>query len=296
MERCVFKNKNLEIHIDLPKYGYQQTRFDWTGKIVKVKFQDILISSTERINDYDITIFGKGFYNEFGIEHPIGYEEANPNGWFHKIGVGALQRDNKPYDFSKLYAVRPLDFEMQTTSNKLIINCQSDLINGYAYQLKKEIELLEDGWRVQYDLHNTGEKIIQTDEYNHNFVAINQEFIGENYILKFPFEIQPTLFEETVNPDNKVNIGERIFNFKGEHNNPFFFSNLSGGKMANASWELINTQHNISLSEIGNFQTKKINLWGWKHVISPELFFEISLPPNQSVQWSRTYQIKKIKY
>ena len=42
------KNKNFEILIDLPNENYNFTRFDWTGKIVKVKFQNILISCNER--------------------------------------------------------------------------------------------------------------------------------------------------------------------------------------------------------------------------------------------------------
>ena len=57
----ILKNKNLEIHIDLPSEGYQQIRFDWTGKIVKVKFQNILVSGLEH-NDGDENC-GKGFLN-----------------------------------------------------------------------------------------------------------------------------------------------------------------------------------------------------------------------------------------
>ena len=39
----ILKNKNLEIHIDLPGENYNLSRFDWTGKIVKVKFQNIYL-------------------------------------------------------------------------------------------------------------------------------------------------------------------------------------------------------------------------------------------------------------
>ena len=48
------------------------------------------------------------------------------------------------------------------------------------------------------------------------------------------------------------------------------------------------------MSETGSFQTNRINLWGWKHVISPELYFDISIRPGQVAQWSRTYNVFKI--
>lgn len=47
----------------------------------------------------------------------------------------------------------------------------------------------------------------------------------------------------------------------------------------------------MSLSEIGSFQTDNINLWGWSHVISPELFFQIDVAPGKSISWSRSYQV-----
>jgi len=42
-----------------------------------------------------------------------------------------------------------------------------------------------------------------------------------------------------------------------------------------AFWELINTKNKIGISETGSFNTTRVNLWGWKHVISPELFYDI---------------------
>ena len=41
---------------------------------------------------------------------------------------------------------------------------------------------------VKYYLENTGEKDIITDEYTHNFIAINKDLIGTNYLIKFPFQ------------------------------------------------------------------------------------------------------------
>lgn len=289
----ILKSKNLEIHIDAPSENYQNTRFDWTGKIVEVKFENTSFSSREQKGNSNEHTFGKGFYNEFGIDTPLGFEEADIGCWFHKIGVGALKKTHKEYSFGEKYEIKPATFKVTEESNKLILTCQSTIINGYGYCLKKNIEVVDNSFTIHYNLENTGEKAIITDEYVHNFIAIKKELIGPHYRLKFPFQLQPALFEETVNPEQKVVIGQKDVQFNRSPTEPFFFSQLSGSKEVAAAWELIHLDHKIGISESGNFQTNKVNLWGSEHVISPELFFNIHIPPSQSIQWSRHYKVFK---
>jgi len=291
----ILKNENLEIHIDLPNENYNFSRFDWTGKIVEVKFQNIHLSSVERTDCKNENSFGKGLYNEFGIDTALGFDDTDIGGWFHKIGVGLLKKDDSQYLFTKNYDIKPAEFEIIAESNKILILCKSKSVNGYSYLLKKEVELHKNTFTIKYYLHNTGEKDIITDEYIHNFTAINKDLIGTNYLLKFPFQLKPELFKETVNPERKVDIGQNEINFNSSTNEQFFFSNISGNENVNAEWELINLKSNIGISETGSFQTNKVNLWGWKHVISPELFFNIFIKPDQSVEWTRTYNVYKVK-
>ena len=291
----ILKNNNLEIEIDYPNENYNFSRFDWTGKITKVKFQDLPVSTFETTNCENEHIYGKGFYNEFGIDTALGFEDTDVGGWFHKIGVGLLRKDDNEYQFSKKYDIKPAKFEITNDSNKTIMLCNSESVNGYSYFLKKEIEIHENSFSIKYFLKNTGQKDIITDEYTHNFIALNNDMIGTNYILKFPFDLKTKLFNETVNTEQKVNICKNEFSFNDSPNDPFFFSNLSGNENVDSKWELLNIQNNIGISEIGDFKTNKINLWGWKHVISPELFFNIFLKRNQSTEWTRNYNVYKIK-
>ena len=69
---------------------------------------------------------------------------------------------------------------------------------------------------------------------------------------------------------------------------------VSSSENVNAAWELTNLKSNIGIRETGNFQTNKVNLWGWKHVISPELFYNIFIQPGKSTEWSRTYNVYKV--
>ena len=97
-----------------------------------------------------------------------------------------------------------------------------------------------------------------------------------------------------MNPEGKVDIGQSEITFSGSPQEQFFFSNLTASENVRAEWELINLKSKIGISEIASFQTNKVNLWGWKHVISPELFFKIFLKPDQSIEWSRNYKVYKV--
>ena len=183
----ILKNNTLEIHIDLPQENYNFSRFDWTGKIVSVKFKNILVSTVENIDCDNEHLFGKGFYNEFGIDTALGFEDAKIGDWFHKIGVGLLKKDSNEYLFNNKYEIKPAKFETTNNSNSFLITCSSDTINGYSYLLTKKIELFETHFTITYNLKNTGEKNIVTDEYVHNFTSINNELMGTNYELKISF-------------------------------------------------------------------------------------------------------------
>ncbi|TXE15691.1 hypothetical protein ES692_15535 [Psychroserpens burtonensis] len=287
----ILKNKNLEIHIDGPLENYKGSRFDWTGKIVSVKFQNMQLAGLESPTNDNEHYLGKGFYNEFGIDDALGFEETPIGGWFHKIGVGLLKKEDNKYHISKTYAVKPAEFKITSEANTLLIQCTSEIINGFGYILKKDIELKDAGFTIRYRLENTGEKDIITDEYVHNFTAFNKEGTGSNYTLKFPFQLQPALFEETVNPEGKVAIGQNDITFKSALKQEFFFSNLSGDDSVDAQWELEDLDCKIGISETGNFKTNKVNVWGAPHVLCPELFFKIALKFGEATEWSRQYKV-----
>ena len=290
----VLKNNNVEIYIDLPQEGYQLSRFDWTGKITWVKFKNKLISGIERTDKGNGRSIGKGFYNEFGITQPIGFDEIEIGEWFQKIGVGLLKKDGQPYDFFKIYPINPAVFKTEGDAQTLKLICSSKMVNGYGYLLEKNIVLLENGFEINYYLKNTGSKNIKTDEYIHNFICIDQDLIGKNYTLKFPINLEINKFDQYVNEENKLEISENKINFNGTPEKQFFISNILGSKLISPSWELINHEKKLSICETVSFKTVKTNLWGWRHVISPEIFFKINLKSGESVNWSRFYKIHEL--
>lgn len=290
----ILKNKNLKVLIDLPQENYRETRFDWSGKIIEVHFKGITFGITEKTDDSIQHRNGRGFCNEFGIDSPLGFDNTENGEWFHKIGVGLLKKEDSQYAFVNDYELNPLDFSIQKTTDSIHLECCSELVNGYQYILKKEIRLYQSSFQINYCLENLGEKAIETTEYNHNFLAFNREPISNDYRLELPFELDSSQFDENVNPENLVQFENDQLGFSKVPNEVFFFSYLNGKKKVPASWKLENSKLNVGVREVGDFKTSKVNVWGSKHVISPELFFEIALLPKQSVSWSRTYTFYKL--
>lgn len=268
----ILKNDKLEIYIDLPEEGYGFSRFDWTGKITQVKFQNTSLTTSERPNQVNDAIFGKGFYNEFGIDSAIGFEETEVGDWFHKIGVGLLQKETDEYLFHIKHIIKPAHFKVITSPNKITLGCTSGAVKGYSYVLGKEIILLDSSFEIKYNLKNTGNNDIKTSEYVHNFMVINNQLMGSDYVLRFPFRIQPKLFNEALNIEDKVLLRPNEISFNDTPNEQFFFGYLAGSKPVLATWELIHRKSKIGISETANFKTGKVNLWGWTCVKSRIVF------------------------
>lgn len=288
------KNSQVSLTLDLPTENYVDTRFDWTGKISEVRFQDLQITSLEKAETTDKPSIGRGFYNEFGIDAPVGYDEVAKGDWFPKIGIGLLKKEDGPYDFFRKYELRPADFTVVEEKDVILVECRQEPHNGYSYRLQKRIQLLESGFEIHYRLKNDGEKAISTNEYCHNFLGFGGDPMGPGYTLTFPFALNSENFAQTVNPEGRIEIGEREIRFNGRPSQQFFFSDLSGGQKVEAQWTLENRVHGIGISETLNVRTDSINLWGWGHVVSPELFFPIDLAAGDTREWTRSYELFKL--
>lgn len=284
-------NPNLEIRVDHPLENYQNTRFDWTGKITDLYYRGIPLLGAERKAEKASDFPGRGCYNEFGIEQAVGYEELQPGGWFHKIGVGLLQKPDNPYDFAYPYKMKPLSFQVEERKESLTIKLDGPLVNGYAYRLEKAIRLKEHGFVIDYLLINTGSKKIVTDEYNHNFLRLGEAPIDEHYHLSFNFPLQPGIRGEAVNPDGAIDFLKKGIQLKCIPKQPFFYSFLNGDAKVPAQWTLVNHSVRLGIRETGSFASSKVNLWGWRGAISPELFMPIRLPSGKSLRWQRDYGI-----
>ncbi|MET1258915.1 hypothetical protein ABV409_06215 [Flagellimonas sp. DF-77] len=288
----ILQNGDLILRIDLPFENYKAARFDQSGKISSVTYRGMVLTVDEKPEFQNDALHGKGLYNEFGIERALGFEAAAPGGWFHKIGVGLLKKEDGPYAFDKPYTIEPASFEMERHKESLTFQCEGKMVNGYGYLLTKTIALEDQGFSISYVLENTGEQRIATSEYVHNFFALQSGTSGGFPCLELPFAIDPERFWETVNPEAAISFGKDALCCDFNPKRQFFIDHLNGTGQVDAAWALYHPHSKLRVREQGDFKTNKVNLWGWRHVISPELFKTIDLGQAESAKWSRNYRIE----
>ncbi|AHC16698.1 hypothetical protein L21SP2_3360 [Salinispira pacifica] len=282
-------NENIRMEIEKPGTGYLSPRFDQTMKITRLFFRNIRMSSSEYPDGGDLKTAGRGFFSEFSIDKPPGFSETPLGGWFHKIGVGTVKKEFSEYSPFRNAETQFYPFTWQHDGQSIRSSYESSVLNGYAHRLEKRLSLHGDGFEILTSLSNTGEKELTTSEYNHNFAACNGRSVGPGYRLEFDFPLNTGQFIEYVDPDGIVRFGENVVTFDPGNTVPFFFTNLCPSEGMPAGWTLRCSKEKISIREEGDFTVSKVNLWGWKHVISPELFFQIELKPGESRDWRRRY-------
>ncbi len=288
----ILDNQTIKLAIYHPGEIYRGSRFDWSGQIAQITYQNkYTFCTTETEYQGLLANTGSGLYNEFGIDGALGHEDCPAEGQFHKMGVGLLTRSNMAaYQFMNTYAMQPAEIAVAFDHSSAIFRVSAPNLRGYAYQFIKTIELTHDGFRIHYHLTNTGDRLIDTNEYIHNFIAIQGHVLDKNYVLRFPFQLDAGLFQECVNPETAVIFGPNTLKWQFTPTVPFYFSHVNPSHQP-AFWEIKHLTENISIRETVDFEIQRINIWGTRHVVSPEIFYHIHLLPGQSCQWVRTYEI-----
>jgi hypothetical protein len=288
----VLENGILHLTIEEPGKVYNHSRFDWTGNISQVLFENkFTFCSAETTRDFDFQRHGQGLYSEFGIIKPIGYDDCAVGEKFPKIGVGLLiKKSNDPYNFFQTYETDPFDIQIEKGGDRIEFTVFPKDCRGYSAKLIKKIGLSGNSFTIDYELENTGTHHIHTNEYCHNFIAINRSDIDEHYTLRVPCIInKPSEMIEAVNPGNAVILNTYSLNFNFAPERDFFYSPLTEFHSKTGEWEIVHDKIGVGMKEMTNFIPEMMNVWGLKHVISPELFIKIDLEPGQVLKWQRQY-------
>ncbi|KOP64900.1 hypothetical protein AMS62_06300 [Bacillus sp. FJAT-18019] len=295
--RYNLKNDRLSVEIASIGEAYRGTRFDWTGFITQVSWKD----EQDELHTFCVPeslipnegTGGEGLCNEFSIFDPIGYDEALPGGKFPKIGVGQLTRlDEADYNFARMYPVEPyrMDEDIAAQSARYKIHAQD--CNGYAVEYIKSIQIKDSRLILEYHLHNTGVKPIQTHEYVHNFIRVDQHSISPEYEMTLPAMMQTQDMEPEYTP-SVLRIQDMKVSWNEIPSRPFYgrlpeISNESG-----PTWELVHQPSGVGIREWDNFPVASMALWGVEHVVSPEVFVKIAIQPGESQSWRREYEFFK---
>lgn len=294
------KNKDIELQVEKAGEKYRSSRFDWNGFVSSLKFHGVELLGQEKPRfQRNPAIYGRGLQNEFGINKCIGYNDCAVGEWFPKIGTGWLKKDDKPYFFYTQYELEELSFASKVTGDsEAIFACDSGERNGYAYRYTKQITLENSGFSITYSLENKGKKTLDTNEYVHNFLCIGAQRIDCPYSLSFPWKLDPSRFAETNNPDGILLPNGNRIEVTGKTGKQFYLGGLSAGATKKsglaAEWVLEHTGKKIRLEEKSPFEPEAVHLWGWKSVISPEVFISVRAEPGKTVTWKRVYLVSAL--
>lgn len=280
-------NRYLSVEIAKPGSVYTGARFDWTGFITQVK-----LGNRHTFCAHESLVPGRGtggigLCSEFGIEIPVGYNEAQPGEAFPKLGVGLLKRPNKgPYHFYRPYEIVER-FPIKVTTQVDVASFVVEPVpcRGYAAQLSKTIRLYDNQLEITCSLANTGEKTIVTREYYHNFVGIDNQLVGSDYCLNFPYFVRIENKKPAV-----LNVYEKKISFKNKLAKDFYCRLDGHSRTEKAQWELVLTSNGTTMREYDDFTPARVAVWGTRHVISPEIFIDIHLQPGRIKNWTRRYE------
>ncbi len=297
------QNKNMILVVETPGEVYRGTRFDWNGSIIHAGYQGKELLNEERtVFHRNPALCGRGMMNEFGIKRPVGYNDPDSE-WFPKIGTGWLKKDSEPYNFLKTYERDELSYEYTSFDFEnqpgVAFCCTSGERDGYSYRYQKTITLEDSGFVTRYELTNLGDKTISTDEYVHNFLAPYGHHMNHDFSLHFAWQLNPPIFDEYVDPENLIRISENKVYLSKEpsKDTPFFLGCISGEPVTDGSsgipaqWCYRNDKTGLIISETGNFMIEKADVWGMRHVVSPELFYGFTLKKGETTTWERRISV-----
>ncbi len=287
----ILENEKVRMLVYLPdsvKGIYRATRFDWSGIIGSVRY------AGHEYFGYWKETHDPHFHEDLPgpvegyIEPGLGYDEAEPGGKFIRIGVGVLEKLDEPsYTWTKTYPI--LDHgEWRLAQGKDWIEfehvVESDI--GYGYVYRKKIQLKEDGFFLEHRLRNTGKKVIQTDQFNHNFFMIDGDRSGPAFEIKFPFTL-----ESESDPKGLVELRDTSLHFLQELENNAIYMELKGfsSNSEDHRFTVLNRNTGAGVTVKVDMPLYRLAFWACETTLSPENFVWISAEPGSEKRWVSEY-------
>jgi hypothetical protein len=270
---------------------YRGSRFDWSGVIPSLQFKGH-------------TYFGKWFekydprthdaimgpVNDFS---PLGFKDGKQGDPFVKIGIGVLTKlDTMPYSISKPYKlINPGKWKVTKKSDQ--VEFTHTLVDaGYDYSYTKTVSL-EKGKPVMVLTHtiiNRGKKTIETNVYNHNFLVIDQQPTGPDFLIEFPFKLAGQFRrggDKVEFKDNRVVFLKQLAPGETVH----------GGNIAGFSDNAKDYDIRVENQKTGagvritcDKPLSNLVFWAASKTLSCEPYTAIKLAPSEQFSWTITYQ------
>lgn len=221
----IITNGILKVTVMLPDADngyYRSTRFDWSGIIAQVEYDNhTYFQNWEYYNGtltggpHDPLNAGTGTGTVEEFRDAPGYDEAKVGEPFLKIGVGILERaENKPHHWNFPYKfVKKGEWKVVTKKNSIRFVQKIETDFDYGYRYEKTIVLKENKPEVEiiHTLKNTGEKEIHANPYCHNFFQFDGQEVGAK--AKLTRQVRIKRFSGS----QKIIIEKVLYDFMSSH-------------------------------------------------------------------------------
>ena len=306
-------NELVHANLYLPdpvKGFYRGTRFDWSGVITSLQYKGHdyygpwFTATDPSVSDFvyrgaDI-VAGPcsaitGPVEEFTTNgSALGFAEAKAGGTFIKIGIGVLRKpDDAKYSSYRQYKL--VDGGKWTVKNSPeAVSFTQDLHDpdsGYAYEYHKTVKLVNGQPKliIEHTLKNVGSKPIESSVYNHNFLVLDHQATGPDFVISFPFALktdQPLEQDLAEVKGNKI-VYKRVL--QGEDR---VFGRLDGysENAADNGFQIENSRVKAGLKIAGNRPLSRVNFWCIRSVIAVEPYIDMSIPPGGEFEWADRYE------
>lgn len=286
------KNERLQV-----TFGTLSTqRFDRTAAVSVVLDGKYAFCTPEQVLPHRRTCGGFGLCGEFVL--PGAAENANTGEWFLKPGVGLLRQraDGAPYDMWKAYECRPfaVTAEIGTTA---AVFCQKGAAGGFGLEIEKRYSLEENRLILDISAVNIGEKPLELQEYQHNFVSIEGMRTDRGYILELPCEkAVSTITKKTLRQGDEILLPSAVTVAGSEvrwqsdmTEKVLYHRSEEIDASAPSRWTLRHTGSGVSVTEHTVFTPTRIDVWSIEHCVCAEFYQTVQLVPDKTAHWRRIW-------
>jgi hypothetical protein len=283
---------------DSQQGSYRGTRFDWSGIISSLQFGGHeYFGRWYEHHDPKIHDAITGPVEAFQTnDKGLGYDEAQGGGTFVRIGIGILrkpdEKEYRPYDTYEI--VDPGRWTIHKHKDRIEFVQQLKSEQGYGYVYKKTVRLVKGKPQLllEHSLKNTGRKVIETDQYNHNFFVIDHEVVGPDVVVKFAFTPVP---QRGFKDRAEVHGQEIIFPHELEGKNGVF-SELTGASkdVKDYDFRVENLKSGAGVRFTSDQPLAKLNFWAIRTVAAAEPYIQLTIEPGKEARWTIRYDFYKL--
>lgn len=269
---------------------YRGTRFDRSGVIPSLQYAG---------HQY----YGEWFDTHNPLSHdgivgpveefsPLGYEQAKAGEEFVKIGVGSLIKpDDRAYVFHRQYTLSdPGVWHIENDGQHIAFTHVLEH-DRYPYRYQKVIRLPEGEptMILEHTLKNTGDNVLETRVYNHNFFVIDHEPTGPGYRVVLPGDTPSaqgakgladivTLEGNAIRFLREPRAGEQVY-----------FADLGAGQAIKYDIDVLNIRSGAGARIVGDRPISKMVFWASPTTVCPEPYIDVRVAPGETFNWTITY-------